>query len=67
MLWGNEGFQAIPSMPPPNVLYTYLDKRADSMPSLLLRSKMVFVDTQELYQHYTTLFPTNLVLGGITL
>ena len=67
MLWGNEGFQAIPSMPPPSTLYVYLDKKADSMPSLLLRSKLVFVDTQELYQHYTTLFPTNLILGNIAL
>jgi hypothetical protein len=67
MLWGNEGFQAIPTMPLPGTLYAYLDKKADSMPALLLKSKMVFVETQDLYQHYKSLFPTNLILGDVTL
>ena len=67
MLWGTEGFQAIPTMPTPGTLYAYLDKKTDSMPAILLKSKTVFVNTQDLYQHYKSLFPTNLLLGEVAL
>jgi hypothetical protein len=56
IVYGTDGFQAIANLPPVQNLYAYIDRRVDSMPSLLLNAKQVYVSDYPLLVHYSQLF-----------